>query len=354
MQFSKALLNWYQTHGRRNLPWRKHITPYKIWLSEIMLQQTQVKTVLDYFQRFTQTFPDIRKLAEASEDEVLHLWSGLGYYSRARNLHKCAKIICEKYSGVFPESVDALEALPGIGRSTAGAIYSISYDKPAVILDGNVKRVLSRYFAVTGWPGLPQNINTLMKYAEELLPSQNGHDYSQAIMDLGATVCTRTKPNCSVCPVKTHCQAYKQNLTQVIPASKPKTTKPVRQVFMFIIQNKQQQVLLEKRAANGIWSGLWCLPCCDTDADINAFLQSKYHLITPDYVALENFRHTFTHFHLMIHPILIKDFTEQRVVSEKNQLLWYHPGNNSKIGLPSPVSKTLKKHFSSVYDNMNT
>ncbi|MGB1271575.1 MAG: A/G-specific adenine glycosylase, partial [Endozoicomonas sp.] len=229
--FSQKLLEWFDQHGRKDLPWQQDKTPYRIWVSEIMLQQTQVTTVIPYFKKFMGRFPDVHALAAASEDEVLHFWSGLGYYSRARNLHKAARTVTKEFSGEFPRSVELLMKLPGIGRSTAGAIAAISMGVRAPIMDGNVKRVLTRYCGVKGWPGKSAVAEKLWDIAEQLTPDRRVDDYTQAMMDMGATLCTRSKPNCHQCPLKTHCKAHRAGEETRYPEPKPKKDKPQRAVY---------------------------------------------------------------------------------------------------------------------------
>ncbi|NOR20688.1 MAG: A/G-specific adenine glycosylase, partial [Xanthomonadales bacterium] len=247
MSFSDQLLNWWDQHGRKDLPWQHPRSAYQVWVSEIMLQQTQVKTVIPYFNRFMDRFPDIKALAEASNDEVMAHWSGLGYYARARNLLKTAKICVESSGKNLPETPDALADLPGIGESTANAIYSQAYDKPAVILDGNVKRVLARYFAVEGWPGKSSIHKQLWSKAERLLPAQRGADYTQAVMDMGATVCTRTRPKCEQCPVSCECRAFNNGAVEQFPASRPRIKISKKSFQMLILTNDEGKVLLERR-----------------------------------------------------------------------------------------------------------
>jgi len=244
--FTQQVLRWYQQYGRKDLPWQQDINPYRVWVSEIMLQQTQVTTVIPYFARFIKRFPDVRCLAEANLDDVLQHWSGLGYYSRARNMHRCAKMICDTYAGEFPDSATALNQLPGIGRSTAGAIITIAFGKPAPILDGNVKRLLARYLAINTWPGNTQTMKQLWEIAESYTPHSDTRAYTQAMMDLGAMVCTRSKPKCHCCPLTKSCLAYRNGLQQQLPIAKPKKFKPTKTTQMLIIMN-QQQLLLQKR-----------------------------------------------------------------------------------------------------------
>ena len=255
--FATRLLAWYDHHGRRDLPWQIDINPYRVWVSEIMLQQTQVTTVVPYYERFMTSFPTIEALASASRDEVLHLWTGLGYYARARNLHKAAQRVVDEKNSVFPNSLDDLQGLPGIGRSTAAAILSISQGGRAPILDGNVKRVLARFHAVPGYPGDAGPQRLLWKHAESHTPMKRVANYTQAIMDLGATLCTRSEPRCDICPVATRCEAHQCQETDQYPGRKPKKEKPVKAARLFLFITPNEDCLLEQRPSNGIWGGLW-------------------------------------------------------------------------------------------------
>ncbi|MBD3609161.1 MAG: A/G-specific adenine glycosylase, partial [Gammaproteobacteria bacterium] len=275
--FAERLLVWFDQHGRKELPW-KSSDPYRVWISEIMLQQTQVTTVIPYFERFITRFPDIATLAMAKQDEVLHLWTGLGYYARARNLHKAAQIIQQQYQGRFPEDFDQVIALPGIGRSTAGAILAQAMEQRHAILDGNVKRLLSRLYVIEGWPGEKQTENKLWQLAEELTPRQRIADYTQAVMDIGATLCKRSKPDCDHCPFHNHCQARRQGRQAELPHRKPKKDKPVKRCHMLILQDAQGHVLLQQRPPSGIWGGLWSLPECPEDIDILHWSQAPLGL----------------------------------------------------------------------------
>ena len=254
--FAHRVLKWYHSHGRKDLPWQQDRTAYRVWVSEIMLQQTQVDTVIPYYQRFMARFTDLPSLAAASEDEVLHHWSGLGYYARARNLHKTAKILCQQYDGDFPSDLEQVNALPGIGRSTAGAILAQAHGLKHAILDGNVKRVLSRYHAVEGWPGHSKVQTELWRYAEQHTPDTDLVDYTQGIMDLGATLCTRSRPRCEACPLVDDCEAFNTLRTGELPHAKPKKTIPVKTARMLVLLNKASHVMLEKRPPIGIWGGL--------------------------------------------------------------------------------------------------
>ena len=309
-----------------------------------MLQQTQVSTVIPYYQRFMARFPTIAKLAEADTDQVLHLWTGLGYYARARNLHKAANTVKTELQGRFPNNVEALMKLSGIGRSTAGAIAALAMNIRAPILDGNVKRVLTRFHKIDGWPERANTKRQLWILAESLLPQRDIADYTQAMMDLGATVCTRSKPACGECPLNEDCEARKHNLITTIPGRKPRKILPVRSVAMFILQNDAGEVLLEKRPPSGIWGSLWSLPEAEDPRDsielqhLNLELESRQEL--------SKIRHTFTHFHLDITPVRLRAREKSGAVMDSQSWLWYpldsSGGNRSReIGLAAPVKKLL-------------
>jgi A/G-specific adenine glycosylase len=337
--FSQAVLNWFDDHGRHDLPWQKNKTPYRVWVSEIMLQQTQVITVIGYYQRFMERFPDVKTLAAASSDEVLHHWTGLGYYARARNLHKCAQTVVTEFNGKFPADLDALENLSGIGRSTAGAIASISMGMSASILDGNVKRVLSRFHAVEGWPGNKKVADQMWEIAERYTPQKRTGDYTQAMMDLGATLCSRSKPQCQVCPLMSQCEAYDLGNVKAFPNSKPKKVKPIKSIQMLMIEHGRQ-VLLLQQPDMGIWGGLWIFPQQPVDQSYleNEWLQDiKFKGVT----AGDVFRHTFSHYHLDIHPIRIQLNTKPANIGERASL-WYDLETPASVGLAAPVKKLLE------------
>ncbi len=338
-QFHGAILNWFDEHGRHDLPWQQHKTSYHTWISEIMLQQTQVVTVIPYFQRFIAKFPDVYSLAAADIDDVLHLWTGLGYYARARNLHKAANQVVDDYQGEFPDSVELLETLCGIGRSTAGAILSISQNKRAAILDGNVKRVLARFYAVEGWSGKSDVAKLLWQHAEHNTPDSRAGAYTQAMMDMGATLCTRSKPKCQQCPIQTHCAALALDRVKEFPYSKPKKTIPVRSTYMLILNNEQNDILLYQRPPTGIWGGLWSLPQVEDMADSHSELGIDVDLDSAFY--LEPLRHTFSHFHLDITPVHISLANNSTQVMEASKTLWYNPAQPDAVGLPAPVKKLL-------------
>lgn len=338
--FASALLDWYDRHGRKDLPWQQSPTPYHVWLSEIMLQQTQVGTVIAYYQRFTERFPDIESLAAAKQDEVLALWSGLGYYARARNLHRTARIVAAEHNGQMPDSLDGLIALPGIGRSTAGAILTLAYHRQFPILDGNVKRVLARYFAVEGWPGHKQVENRLWHYAEQLLPEQRIANYIQAQMDLGATLCTRSKPACERCPLQTGCQAYALERQTDFPGKKTRKAVPTRQTNWLVLQNAQGEILLEQRPQQGIWGGLWSFPEITDSSEMADYCQRQWQLKIVSRSALTPRQHVFTHFKLDIQPYLLQ--CTAAGVADKDRGNWYRIEDTFKLGLPAPVKSFLQ------------
>ena len=336
--FSHAILEWYDNYGRKTLPWQLEKTPYKVWLSEIMLQQTQVTTVIPYFERFMTRFPTVIDLANADQDEVLHLWTGLGYYARARNLHKTAQIIAEQYNGRFPETIDEVIALPGIGRSTAGAVLSLSLKQRHPILDGNVKRTLSRSFAIEGWSGKKSVENAMWAIAEEHTPELGVERYNQAMMDMGAIVCTRSKPKCEICPVNDLCQAKAQDRQLDFPTKKPKKEKPMKEAW-FAIYYHDGEVWLEQRPQTGIWGGLFCFP--EQPENTLADLSDRYGVEIKSTQQLIAFRHTFSHYHLDITPVLITLVKKPNMVMEGTRGVWYNLSQPMTVGLAAPVQKLL-------------
>ena len=344
--FAQQLLAWHRDHGRKDLPWQKDITPYRVWVSEIMLQQTQVTTVIGYFERFMRRFPDVGALAAADLDEVLHLWTGLGYYARARNLHKTAQRVAQDRDGTFPHAQAELEALPGIGRSTAGAIRAIAMGQQASILDGNVKRVLARFHAVAGYPGVTAVANTLWSHADTHTPAKETAIYTQAIMDLGATVCLRSRPACDQCPVGSRCAAREAGDPEAYPGRKPKRDKPVREARFFVV-TAAAAVLLERRPLDGLWGGLWTPPERPVDTPHDAFMRQELGaapgILARHHVA-PRFRHTFTHFHLDIEPVYLV-LAEPPHVGDSDDRQWFDikslAGSNRPIGLSVPAVKLL-------------
>jgi len=341
-QFSQQLLKWFDLHGRTHLPWQQQPSPYHVWLSEIMLQQTQVNTVIDYYQRFTEQFPDIISLANAPLDDVLALWTGLGYYARARNLHKTAIIITEQYQSVMPADIEQLIALPGIGRSTAGAIMALAFHQNFAILDGNVKRVLCRYFAISGWPGKKEIENKLWQRANDLLPKQRIAHYIQAQMDLGATLCTRSKPDCPRCPLKTQCQAFLHDIPQNYPTAKIKKAIPTRQTHWIIAQLSSGKVLLEQRPNSGIWGGLWSFPEAESNEVVPLKCQDTLKLNITKIAVKPTINHTFTHFKLTIYPYIINCAINNDQIAENKNMTWYKIDDALQLGLPAPVKSFLQ------------
>ncbi len=338
-QFASQVLHWFDRHGRHDLPWQHDITAYRVWVSEIMLQQTQVTTVIPYFLQFMQRFPSVEELAAADVDKVLHLWTGLGYYARARNLHKAAQHIVENHGGELPQSVETLNALPGIGQSTAGAIAALSMNIRAPILDGNVKRVLTRYHRIDGWPEQSKVKQRLWDIADSATPTSRVADYTQAMMDLGATVCTRSRPNCDDCPLRTDCQAFKHDCIADHPGKKPRKVLPVKSVAMFIMQNSAGEVLLQKRPPTGIWGSLWSLPESPSKSELPnlAHLGLRHGKQTE----LGKIRHSFSHYHLDIVPIHLYADHRPNAVMDSSSWLWYPLDHSLEIGLAAPVKKLL-------------
>jgi A/G-specific adenine glycosylase len=344
LPFHERLLSWWEANGRKDLPWQHPRTPYRVWISEIMLQQTQVATVIPYFDRWMQTFPTISSLAAASLDDVLSLWSGLGYYARARNLHKAATRCMEDFEGELPASAEMLSTLPGIGLSTANAIVSQSTGQPAAVLDGNVRRTLARHAAIEGWTGKAAVQKRLWKEAEDRLPEQRGADYTQAIMDLGALVCTRSSPSCDQCPVSVDCQALQQGQVELFPSPKPPTRVTDRTICMLVLKDSENRVLLEKRPPSGIWGGLWSLPEGDSIENIEETLG----LTTSGLKALPEVEHRLSHMRMLIKPTIatVGSATRVKCSAEQN---WFAPADQSELGLPKPVSDLLKKVNSGEY-----
>jgi len=337
--FSNQVVDWYHLHGRKTLPWQLGKTPYKVWVSEVMLQQTQVITVIPYFEKFMQSFPDIIALADADEDLVLHHWTGLGYYARARNLHKTAKIVRDKYQGKFPQTLDEVINLPGIGRSTAGAVLSLSLGQHHPILDGNVKRVLARYFMIEGWYGVKKVENQLWHLSEQLTPKNNVTEFNQAMMDLGASVCSRSRFDCNACPLNSRCGAFNAGKVKEFPHSKPKKAVPKKSCHQLIIQCGDK-VLMEKRPNSGIWGGLFGFFEFNEYKELQMFLAQQG--LEADLVELEAFIHVFSHFELRISPHVLNVKKIPDVVNDK-QLVWYPLDQSIEVGLAAPTKKLVKQ-----------
>ncbi|UCB55798.1 MAG: A/G-specific adenine glycosylase [Thiotrichales bacterium] len=342
--FASRVLDWYDRHGRHDLPWQQH-DAYRVWVAEIMLQQTQVATVIPYYRRFLQTFPDINALASASLDQVLEHWSGLGYYTRARNLHKAACKITSDHGGTFPSHFDQVIALPGIGRSTAGAILAQAFDQRHAILDGNVKRVLCRYHAVDGWPGKTALQNRLWGLAEQYTPADRVADYTQAIMDLGATLCTRASPDCAQCPLQFDCQAYRIDRVRQYPSPRPRKQLPVKAARLLILTDQASgRIMLEKRPPSGIWGGLWSLPEAAVDESVVQVCDQRWGL---DILANEDgssFRHTFSHYHLDITPCKVQVQPNQEGVKDSDEIIWCPSAEAAKRALATPVARIINQY----------
>jgi len=336
------LLEWHARAGRHDLPWQTDRTPYRVWVSEIMLQQTQVGTVKPYYERFMRRFPDVRTLAAASVDEVLHLWSGLGYYARARNLHRAAGVIVTAHAGELPRSFAALESLPGVGRSTAGAILALSFDERLPILDGNVRRVLSRYFGVAGGRAAPAGVKRLWELSERCTPAARVAEYTQAIMDLGATVCVRSRPLCAYCPLAAGCFARRTGRQRELPAARATHARRKRSVFMVVALDRDGSVLLERRPESGVWGGLWCLPEFATATAAQAFIRHSLVTRGREPQPLGPLEHAFTHFSLIINPLLVR-CAGAAAVMEEGASLWYNTRAPARIGLPAPISTLLER-----------
>ncbi|HEV7929770.1 MAG TPA: A/G-specific adenine glycosylase [Nitrosospira sp.] len=357
--FHLKLIRWQEKHGRHHLPWQNTRDPYAIWLSEIMLQQTQVSTVIPYYQRFLQSFPDIRSLAQASLDEVMVRWSGLGYYSRGRNLHRAARLIVSDHKGRFPATADMILKLPGIGRSTAAAIAVFAYGERCAILDGNVKRVLSRCFGIEGYPGDKKNETLLWQKAEELLPTLDDtagkniegrvEAYTQALMDLGATVCTRRKPKCHSCPLRLDCVALRGNLVDKLPSPRPRNPLPAKETVLLVLMN-EGKILLEKRPPEGIWGGMWCLPEMPVTENTMEHCKHRFGMAlkVPVEMQMQPFDHTFTHFKLRIYPQLLQVISfSSAVVQHEQSSTWATLDDALKSAIPAPVRKMFTNMRSS-------
>jgi A/G-specific adenine glycosylase len=336
--FSSRLIRWQRQHGRHDLPWQGQ-DAYRVWLSEIMLQQTQVATVIPYYQRFIASFPTVVALAAATEDEVLAHWSGLGYYARGRNLHKAARIVAERFNGEFPRRLEDILELPGIGRSTAAAICALAYHERRAILDGNVKRVLARWCGIEGWAGNKKVEERLWRQAESLLPTRDVATYTQALMDIGATVCTRSKPKCGECPVNADCVASNTDRTAELPTPRPKKAVPERHATFLLLMHGND-ILLEKRPGSGIWGGLWCPPQLDDGQGIVADYLQRNGVEVSERIDLPEFTHTFTHFKLHITPVLLR-VAHKPLRAQQPGSVWLDVEEALRGAIPTPVRKVL-------------
>lgn len=333
-RFDQRVLDWFDEFGRKHLPWQQNPTAYRVWVSEIMLQQTQVTTVIPYYERFMTSFPSVQALADAPVDEVLAHWSGLGYYARARNLHQCAKTVVQEHAGELPSDLEALQALPGIGRSTAGAILSLSQGIAQPILDGNVKRVLARHRAVAGWPGQTAVLKRLWAISEEVTPTERCGPFNQAMMDLGATLCTRSKPQCERCALAEDCQGLATGDPTQFPGKKPKKDKPVKRTVMLLVKNEAGATLLQRRPPSGIWGGLWSLPEADEADEAESSEQWG--------ASLMRFRHTFSHYHLDIDVREVHHAgSDSSGIGETSDCVWWDNEQDLPGGVAAPVAKIL-------------
>jgi A/G-specific adenine glycosylase len=339
--FAPALLDWYERDGRKDLPWQRDRTCYRVWVSEIMLQQTQVATVIGYYERFMSRFPDVHRLAAASLDEVLHLWSGLGYYARGRNLHRAAHVVLHEHDGEFPRTLEAVMALPGIGRSTAAAILSLSRGERHAILDGNVKRVLARYFAVAGYPGETAVERRLWELAEACTPESRVDEYTQGVMDLGATICTRSNPACLLCPVRAGCAARLKNAQQAYPSPRPRKVRPQRAAWL-VLARCGSEVLLEKRPPSGIWGGLWGVPEFQTQDQAVRWCSEHLKVSSP-MRAGASLSHAFSHFDYAMQPIYVTCADPVTTLQDGDRYRWYDTSAPAELGLPRPITTLLRR-----------
>jgi len=346
--FATRLLEWFDEHGRKDLPWQHPKDAYRVWVSEVMLQQTQVQTVIPYFERFMARFPDVITLADAAQDDVLQHWSGLGYYARARNLHRAAQVIRDNHGGEFPRTLDEVIDLPGVGRSTAGAILSLAFGQRHTILDGNVKRVLARHQAVEGWPGRTAVAKQLWDIAEQYTPEENTAAYTQAIMDLGATLCTRSKPACERCPVAPDCQALSLGSVTELPGRKPKKEKPLRATTM-VIARHDGHVYLERRPEAGIWGGLWSLPEIG-EAEVRDWCRETLASGSDEVESWQPLRHSFSHYDLDIHPIVVRVGAPLSKVADSGDATWHRLGDEPPGGMAAPVHKLIERLINVTHD----
>jgi len=335
---STRVLAWYDVHGRKDLPWQVP-DAYSVWVSEIMLQQTQVQTVIPYYERFMRSFPDVLTLADAAVDAVLQHWSGLGYYARARNLHKAAQTLRDEHGGTFPRDFESVVALPGIGRSTAGAILALAFEQRAPILDGNVKRVLARHAAIAGWPGKSAVADSLWQAAELNTPRERVAHYTQAIMDLGATLCTRSNPRCGDCPLNDDCRAFEMGAISDYPGRKPAKKKPLRQTTM-VLAISDDGLYMERRPPVGIWGGLWSLPEV-ADANVGAWCEETLNISANGHESWQILRHSFSHFDLDILPVVVRIEGASRKVTDGDAVTWYRLQESPPGGIAAPVQKLI-------------
>jgi A/G-specific adenine glycosylase len=340
-RLAPALLAWWDTHGRKDLPWQRDPTPYRVWVSEIMLQQTQVATVLRYYDTFIAAFPDVRALADAPSDAVLHRWSGLGYYARARNLHRAAQRVRDEHGGAVPTDFDTLATLPGIGRSTAGAILCLAAGQRHPILDGNVKRVLARVFRVAGYPGDTAVAKQLWSLAGQCTPTGRAANYTQAIMDLGASLCARRKPACTQCPLAAGCLAHRDGIAEQLPARKPAKARPRKATVVMICVRPDGAVLLERRPDAGIWGGLWGLPETSSIEGVAGWCATAFGAAPESQRVRPVLQHGFSHFDLDMTPVELRVAAAPARVMEGDRWLWYKTDAPAQVGLAAPIAKLL-------------
>jgi A/G-specific adenine glycosylase len=346
LPFGERLFAWFDRHGRHDLPWQHPRSAYRVWVSEIMLQQTRVETVIPYFQVFMERFPDLFALARADADDVLHIWSGLGYYARARNLQHAARLVVERHGGVLPDEHNALEALPGIGRSTAAAILAQAFGQRAPILDGNVRRVLARHAGVDGWPGIPRIQARLWEIADLRMPDLRPADYTQAIMDLGATLCTRRRPACERCPVADDCAALAQGRVEELPTPRPTRVLPVRTRWAGMVCSAEG-TYLERRPPSGIWGGLYSLPEADDPDAMRAWVLSRWRNVCESGPAAGRIEHSFSHYRLDLRVIRFDVPPGACGIMDGNGAIWYKPGLTIRVGLPAPIERFLDERGNS-------
>ncbi len=349
--FAAPLLAWFDAHGRHDLPWQHPRTPYRVWLSEIMLQQTQVRTAMPYFQRFVDALPSVAALAAAPLDDVLGLWSGLGYYARARNLHAAARACAELHGGELPRDFDALVALPGIGRSTAGAILAQAWGDRFAILDGNVKRVLARYHGVEGWPGQSAVEQRLWTLARGHLPGERLADYTQAQMDLGATVCTRHAPACGDCPLQPGCEAHASGRTDELPTPKPGKPLPTREAVLLVLRDAEGRVLMQRRPPAGVWAQLWSLPEASGEAAAHDWFDAHVEGNFARGEALDTIAHAFSHYRFNMHPRRWRAVATASAVGDNDDLRWIGRDAMAGLGIPAPVRALLEAQFDQDQEN---
>jgi A/G-specific adenine glycosylase len=342
--FAERLIAWHRAHGRHDLPWQVP-DAYRVWVSEIMLQQTQVATVIPYFERFVARFPTLCALARAERDDVLGLWSGLGYYARARHLHRAAQLAVERHNGELPATLDELTALPGIGRSTAGAILALAHGKPVPILDGNVKRVLARHHGVDGWPGTAAVERALWELAERHTPADATAEYTQAIMDLGATLCTRGRPDCARCPVAADCAAFAEGRQAELPAARPKRRRSRRSVTAVVVRDPARGVLLERRPEHGVWGGLYSVPELPAETSVEQWCARHLGGAPRGQRRLASIEHAFTHFDLTLTPVLVEPDPGRGTVLDREGWVWYKPASGRKVGTAAPIEALLRRLF---------